>query len=202
MNVQNAMGFAGRRKIDFRKVHRTRGRTGLNKADQRSRHFFSDVGLCFLGRTADVRREDHVREPLQLDLKVLGIGFGFVREYVNRGAGEVFRLECLGQGGYVDHRSPAGVDEIRASFHHLQLGAVDHHMGQRGCGNVKRDKIAFLKNVLKSAADFGISAGELGDDVIEDDSHSHGLGESRDLGPDVSVSDDPERFAAHFVAPG
>ena len=70
-------------------------------------HERADVGLRLLGRAADVRGEDDVGQPAQLGDELVAAALGLDREHVDRGAGDVARLEVLAQRGVVDDEAAA-----------------------------------------------------------------------------------------------
>ncbi len=117
VHVQDAPRAAARRRLDDREVHRAGRRAGAHELGQHGRDLAPDRRLRLAGRAADVRREDHVGQPLQRRAKPVGVRLGLFGVDVDGGAGQVARAQRRRQRRDHHDGAAAGVeqDSCRAS---------------------------------------------------------------------------------------
>ena len=99
------------RQRHFREVHGRERRTVVGIFAQLTRYFQADILLRFLGRAADVRRQDHVVEFAQRRGKRIAVGRWLRREDVDARARQVLTLQRIRQGRDIDNRTARGVDQ-------------------------------------------------------------------------------------------
>ena len=146
----------------------------------------------------EVRRHDHVGAVEQRRL-----GDRLRLEHVERGAGDVARLERLGQRHGVDQLAPGGVDDAHAGPHLLQQRGADDvaRLGRRG--QVERHPVGLGDGLLDGLGQLGAAlAHALGADegVVGDDAHAEPAGAGRDQLPDAAEADHRERLVGQLDA--
>ena len=91
---------------------------------------------------------------------------------------------------------------LAAGLHVGQRGGVDQVFGLRSFGNVQRDDVGDFEQRLQRGHGAGVAERQFHFDVVEHHLHAQGFGQHADLGADVAVADDAQRFAARFAGAG
>jgi len=154
-----------------------------------------DLFLGLGGRSAQVRRRHHLLHAEQQ------IRFGrLLGENVERGAGDVARLERRLQVG-LDHQPAAGaIDDEHAFFHLGDRAAVDDGAGRIGQGRVEGDEVGagveLVELDLFDAERLGPLGREVG--IVSRDFHvqaDRAVGDDR---ADIAAADDAEALAVEL----
>lgn len=135
-------------------------------------------------------------------VEVVAVRGGLAGVHVEGGTGKTARTHGVNQGGNVNDGSTAGVDEVGALLHLVELYLADHVLGLGELGDVDGDKVGNLEELLKGSELLGGSKSHQGHDIGVNDAHSHRLGENRELRSNVTVSHNSERLAADLPALG
>lgn len=175
--------------VDLREVDGSNGGAAVNELDQGLRDLDTDHRLCLLGRASDVGGEKGVRAADELGLEEFAVGSGLLGEDIDSSTAEVAGAKCLGKGGDLDNGTAGGVDEERALLHLVKLVLANHVLGILGLGDVEGDKVGFGEEVREGVDLLGGAQGHQGDNVIEENTHTHRLCENRQLRTDMTVSD-------------
>ncbi len=139
-----------------------------------------------------MRGEDHVRDALQRRDELVVALLRLLGEHVDSGAGDVTRLERVGQRVVVDEMTAAQVEEQRTTRHQREFASTDHvHIGGAPI-NVERDGLTLAQQLVERVDLAGVAQRETVGHVVEVDAHAHRLGEHGKLGTDVAVADDAE----------
>src|SRR6202012_4395615 len=192
------VGAAAHRKRDPGQVHAERGGTGRLVVGQLARDELADVLLGLLGRAADVRGQDDVRQAAQLGDELVAVALGLLREYVDGRAGDVPRLDAAAQRGVVYHETAGQVEEQRARPHQGELGLAEEAAVAVPAVHVQGDRLHRLEELGQGGAAARVAQRQLVGDVVEVHRHAQVLGQHRQLGADVAVADDAELAPAHL----
>ncbi len=149
-----------------------------------------------------MRGEDHVGQPTQLVVELLGPTAGLDREHVDRCACEVAADEVVPQRGGVDHETAGEVEEQRPGLHRRELLGAEQPGVALAAVDVQRDHVGHGEQFGHRAAAAGIAQRQLVDGVVEVHDHAQRLGQHRQLRADIAVPDDPQGPAADLVRAG
>ena len=150
------------------------------------------------GRGAEVRRHDHV---VAAEERVLGRGL--LGEDVERGAGDLARLERGAERLEVDQLAAGAVDDAHAVLHAGERRGVDPVDRLGRLRQVDRDEVGALVELVGrlDALDAEVAEALGGDELVEaDDLHVERLGAARDQLADPAEADHAERLAVELVA--
>ena len=196
------MRAAARGQRDLRQVHAERGGPGGHVVGQLARDELADVLLGLLGRAADVRGEDDVRQPAQLGDELVALALGLLGEHVDGGAGDVPGLDVAAQRRVVHHEAAGQVQEQRPGPHRGELVRAEEAVVAVPAVHVQGDGLHRLQQLGQGGAAARVAERELVGDVVEVHGHAEVLRQHRQLGADVAVADDAELAPAHLVAAG
>src|SRR5690606_19773644 len=132
VNVQQAVGIRVTWQRHFREVDRAGGGAVVGVFNQFFCHFHTDIGLGFHGGAADMRGKDHVIQASQRADELVIVGFGFFREDVDRGTGQVAAAHRFSQRIDIYDSTPGGVDQDGAFLHQADLTGTNHVLGGMG----------------------------------------------------------------------
>ena len=121
MDVNKSVRIFKRRQLNVRDIDAQIGVSCVYKVHNFGRNKLSDVFLRLLCASADVGREDYVRQILQLAYEFLVIAFRLARIYVNGGTGEPPAFYALCKGGNINHKAAAQIQKKRTVLHHGKL---------------------------------------------------------------------------------
>jgi hypothetical protein len=106
----------------------------------------------------------------------------------------------LHQSGDIDDASTTGVDEVATLLHEGELLLAHHVLSLGKLGNVEGHEVGSLEELGESADLLRDTQGHQRHDVVVDDAHTHGLGQHRQLGANVAVSDYTEGLSTDLPA--
>ncbi len=150
------------------------------------------------GRGAEVGRDDDVAAG---EDRVLGEGLG--GEDVERGAGQLARLQPGQQRVEVDQLAAGAVDEARAVLHRGDRPGVDQADRLRRLRHVQGDEVGAAEHLLDALGALHPELAEAlgGDELVEgDDVHVEALGALGDELADAAEADHAERLAVELGA--
>ena len=128
--------------VDDGDVHGVRDDPAVERGDDLLGHDHARAVLRLAGRRREVRRDDDLVEPQQRPLVRL------LREDVESGAGELARLDRLGERRLVDERAAGGVHETRPVPHVGDGVAIDQAARLVREGRVERDDVGRREEIL------------------------------------------------------
>lgn len=108
----------------------------LNSRPQVLQHQQLHILLRLPCRSADVRQQNNA-----IVADELGVDFGFLFKDVETCREDLFALDGLDEGGFVDDGSSGCVDNDNAVFHHVELCSGDDVFGRRVEGEVETQNI-------------------------------------------------------------
>ena len=109
MDVEHAVGLSRHRQLGLREVDGAGGRALRQELHQAGGDLAPDVGLRFLCRATDVRRQDDVGQTRKLSDKAIGVLFGLLGVDVDRRARQVTTAQRRTKGRDINDGAPAGV---------------------------------------------------------------------------------------------
>ena len=194
---------------DLRHVDTASGDTLVDVPDEGIGNLDTDGALSLLSAATDMGGKDDVVEaakvlaPLvELVGEIVAIGGRLVGEDVQSGTSNLAAAHGLNQSRNIDNSTTAGVDEVGAGLHLLELSVGDQVLGLGSLRNVKGDKVGLPKESLKSRHLASSANSHEVDNVIVDDGHAHGLRQNGQLRANVAVADNTEGLAADLPALG
>jgi hypothetical protein len=153
--------------------------------------------LSFVGRRAEVRRDDDVLERQQL---LVGGRLG--DENVEPSAGDLARDERLVEGVFVDEAAARDVDDVGGRLHELELIGRDHAGRLGRLRHVDGDEVGLLQQLVERdelhAELLGAGRRDVG--VVGDDVDAERLQTRRDERADAAEADDAERLLIELGA--
>src|SRR5450830_264077 len=182
-----------------RQVDAQRGRTGVHVVAELAGDELADVALRFLGRAADVRGEDHVRQTTQLRVEVVATTLRLDREDVHGRARDATGENGLAKRPVVDDEATREVEEDRSRLHPRELGCAEEAGVPGPPVDVQGHDVGDVEQLVEALHPAGVAERELLAAVMEDDRHAEGFGEDGELRADVAVADDAEGAAADLV---
>ena len=153
--------------------------------------------------------QDKVLQAAQVlapDVEVVGevvtVGGGLGRENIESGTSDLARAASLDESGNVDNAATAGVDQVGAGLHLLELSSGDHVACLGEIGDVESNEVGLAQKLLKSRDLVGGTKGHQGNHIVVDDVHTHSLSENRQLRTNVTVTDNTQSLASNLPALG
>ena len=118
-------------------------------------------------------------------------------KHVQRGPGDLARIERRGQRVLVDHLAPAGVDQVAVGSHPAQRGRADQVPGAVGQRHVHGQVVGLAEHLVQVAEPDAERPGDLGTDVRVAGHHLHlqASGPSGEGTGDPAEADQAERAA-------
>ena len=92
------------------------------------------------------------------------------------------------------------VDEDGTVLHLVKLFAGHHSFGFRRLRNVQTDNVCRCEELAQAICWFNIAVTQLVCVIIVDHAHAHGLGQVRELGTNVSITNNAESLAPDLMA--
>mmetsp|Transcript_2767 Transcript_2767/g.7745 ORF Transcript_2767/g.7745 Transcript_2767/m.7745 type:complete len:439 (-) Transcript_2767:31-1347(-) len=201
VGAQDAVTARASRQVDLGEVHGPVRAPGVDDLQERERNLLSDLGLRLLGGAADVRGHQHVGAPPQLRLEeVLAVLARLLREDIHVAAAQVAGLQGRRKRRDRDDLAAAGVQQEGALPHLADLLLADQVDRGGEVRHVQGDEIRSGEELLHGGHLRRVAHGQLGDDVVVDHLHAHGLRAHRQLRADVAVADEAEGLAADLEA--
>ena len=122
---------------------------------------------------------------------------------VERGAGDFFIFERVGEGGFVHYRAARSVDEERGALHFFQIFGGDEVARVRQQRNVQADEVRFAEQCV-AVHEFGVQLffdfGWRADGVVIEDAHLKAERAACDSAADAPEAENAERFAPDVAA--
>ena len=181
-------------------VDRAPGGADIGIVDELSGDFSPDALLRFLRGAPDVRRQDHVVEPLQRRDEAVRIGLRLDREHIDRSPPQVPVGKGPREGLQIQHRAARIVDEERTPLHGAYLAFADQVLGRRRFRHVERDDVGPRQQIHQAVRRLDIAVPQLVGLVKIDHPHAHGFRKHGKLRADVAVPDDPQCLAPDLMA--
>lgn len=160
------------------------GGTLVNVAGQSRGNLHTNGTLGLLGATTNVRGQDQVLEGpqigppgVQIIVEVVTVTGRLVGVDVESGTGNLAAAHGLNEGRNVDDSTTAGVDQVAAGLHLLKLLLAEHALGLGKLGNVAGDEVCLVQEILQGVDLTGGTQSHEVEDVVEDDRHTHRLGQ-------------------------
>ncbi len=187
------------RQRNFREVDRTQRRPVIGIGDQLVGNFDTDIFLCFLGGTTDMRGQDHVRHTAKRALEFLVLARRLDREHVKGCTGQMAAFQ--GRSKVFDHDDIATcrVDQVRPRLHLGDFGRGDHVFGLFVGRNMQRNDIRFRQQFIHRTARGCVTHRKLVDHIIINDVHAKRFRQNRQLRSDMTIADDAQSLAARLV---
>src|SRR6266550_1842918 len=187
------------RQRDTRQVDAHRGGALYDEVAELAGHEASDVLLGLLGRAADVRGQDDVRQSAQLADELVAALLRLHREHVDRRTGDVARLDVRAQRRVVDDEAPRQVEKQAAGAHLSELRFAEEVVVGRPPVDMQRHHVGLAEQVAEGLAAVRVTEREPVGGVEEQHAHAEILGQHRQLRADVAVPDDAQRATAYLV---
>jgi hypothetical protein len=138
--------------------------------------------------------QEGVGATLELRLKKLAIGSGFLGEDIDSCSAEMTGAEGLGEGWDLDNSAAGGVDEEGALLHLVELIFANHILSVLCLGDVEGDKVSLGKELRESVDLLGGTQGHQWSHIVEEDTHAHRLCKDRELRTNVSIANNSYLF--------
>ena len=107
--------------------------------------------------------------------------------------------QLLPQRLMINDETAAQVEEQAATPHFGELVGAEQAGVAGSPVHMQRDSLGYLQQFVESFAAPSIAERELVGDVVEVDPHANRLGDDRQLGADVAVTDDAQRSASYLM---
>ena len=174
-------------------VHGIRNQVALERELDRARDRDARLLLRFVGRRAQVRGDDDVRQAEQ-PVRGAALGRRLAREDVEARAGDDAGREGFVQRVLVDEPAAGDIDDVGGRLHRGQLRGADHPGRLRGLRHVHRDEVALAQHLVEGEQLhlqlLRAGGGDVG--VVADDAHAEGAQALGDEAADAAETEDAD----------